>query len=509
MGEYLKIVFQNLEPVRIADDSSSQSGQTVTLRYIPGTALRGVVMNALAREADFETMKKSLLSTRVRYLNAYLTDGEKELIPSPKGFYEDKTEQRGKKEIDNVVIRGEFEEGKKRASLGRFCRMEGDCIYYYNVDTGSDLKITINEEKRNVFRSEHICAGYTFTGYIALEDDSLRERIRDVFAGDFTVGNARTAGLGKCRVIRCEYTDRLPFEEYLPAEDLENECYMMLLSNTVMRDEKGELCGLDCAALAEKMDVTGLEAAFCATSTVDVRGFNNTWRTRTPSAVMYEQGSVFHLKYNGTFTRERMLALCHRGIGIRLNEGLGRVMFLGGYEKIRYKEAALPVERMVPAAEEGYAEDGETLQIAAGCYYRNLLDRKINAYVVEHPFPKGKIANSQLDILESFAAAYQYESREAVRYIDGYLSHALDKEENSNIQKARNSIGELKKYIHRVFDTDLETLLSVSTKRKESVMGVPKSRLLTEEEELKYKLELLIRMIRYDKKTAGTETGGA
>ena len=86
MTEYLKIVFQNLEPVRIADDSTSQSGQTVTLRYIPGTALRGIVINALAVEEDFEEIKRRLFSPRVRFLNAYPSDGELELVPAPKGF---------------------------------------------------------------------------------------------------------------------------------------------------------------------------------------------------------------------------------------------------------------------------------------------------------------------------------------------------------------------------------------------------------------------------------------
>lgn len=248
MSEYLKIVFQNLEPVRIADDSTSQSGQTVTLRYIPGSALRGIVVNALAQDSDFDAIKKSLFSSQVRFLNAYPTDGEKELIPSPKGFYEDKIQQQGKKKIDNVTVEGEFTEGSKRAALGRFCHMEDFCISYYNIDTGSDLKITINEEKQNVFRNEYICAGYLFTGYIAVDEDALRDRIKGVFADDFVAGNARSAGLGKCRLISCEYTDRLPYENYLPARDQENECYMMLLSNTVMRDENGELCGLNCRA---------------------------------------------------------------------------------------------------------------------------------------------------------------------------------------------------------------------------------------------------------------------
>ena len=500
MSEYLKIVFQNQEPVRIADDSTSQSGQTVTLRYIPGTALRGVVINALAHDADFETIKKSLFSTKIRFLNAYLTDGERELIPSPKGFYEDKSQQQGKKEIDNVVVNGEFAEGKKRASLGRFCYMEHDCIYYYNVDSGSDLKINMNGEKQNVFRNEYVSAGYVFTGYIAVEDKALSERIRNVFARDFVVGNARSAGLGKCRVMHCEYTARLPYEEYLTDGNLKEKCYMMLLSNTVMRDANGELCGLDCNSLAEKLGVMNLKVEFCATSTVDVKGYNRKWRTKIPSAVMYEQGSVFHLTYNGVLTKEKMRLLCDQGVGIRLNEGFGRVLFLKAYENVRYKKEQ-KIERKTDAAVvRQYDEDQETLKAAAGCYYRKLLDRKMNAYVVKKPLSKGEISNSQLGILESFTTAYKYEPREAKRFIDQYLEHALDKERNQSVQKDRNSIQELRKCVQHIFNTELDTLLSVETKQKDRVMGVPKVELFTEEENLRWKLELITKLIRYDNK---------
>ncbi len=512
MTEYLKIVFQNLEPVRIADDSTSQSGQTVTLRYIPGTALRGIVINALAVEEDFEEIKRRLFSPRVRFLNAYPSDGELELVPAPKGFYEDKKEQQGRKKIDNVVVDGVFEEGKKRAALGRFCHMEGDTLSCYTVETGSDLKITVNDTKQNVFRHEYICAGYIFTGFIALEDGALKERIRRVFEEDFVVGNARSAGLGKCRVLCCEDADRMPCEEYLPAESQDNECYMLLLSHTVMRGPDGELCGLDFHALEEKMGVKDLETAFCSTATVDVRGYNRKWGTKIPSAVMYEQGSVFHLKYQGTLTREKMLALCDQGIGIRRNEGFGRVLFLSGYENVKYKQKAdfdrqvdpagrTPVGRhMDDTSKMRYAEDQETLRIAAGCYYRNLLERKMSAYIVEHPLPKGRIAGSRLGLLESYATAYKYEPREAKRLIDNYLNHALDKEENNSVQKAKESIALLQKYVTHVFDTELESLLSVSTKQKDSVMGVAKADLLTEEEALRWKLELITRMIRYDNK---------
>lgn len=103
MTKYIQYVVRNKEPLRIADDSTSQSGQTVTLRYIPGTTIRGYVVNQLAQEKDFEQIKAKLFSDDIKYLNAYLCIKRgtqiRALMPSPKGFYEDKTEAIGKKEL--------------------------------------------------------------------------------------------------------------------------------------------------------------------------------------------------------------------------------------------------------------------------------------------------------------------------------------------------------------------------------------------------------------------------
>lgn len=503
MSEYLKIVLQNIEPIRISDDSSSQSGQTVTLRYIPGTVFRGIVVNALAKEADFEEIKKTLFSSKIRYLNAYPTKEGKELIPSPKGFYEDKTAEEGKKKLQNVVLDGEFSDGQKRAALGRFCRIENDCIYYYNINTGSDMKITINvkeNEKQNVFRNEYVAANYIFTGYIAVEEEGLKDKIKNVFANDIIIGNGRSAGLGKCRVLSCGYVDGLPYQEYLAEKDQIGSCYMMLLSNTVMRDDKGELCGLNCKKLGEELGVEELEIKFCSTSVVDVKGYNSIWGVRTPSAAMYEQGSVFHLQYKGILTREKMAAVCSRGIGIRLNEGFGRVLFLDHYEEVQFKEAGQYERTPVYAAKEQYKEDQETLKIAARGYYRNLLKQYINRYVVDHPLPKGRLANSQLGTLESLATAYQYEPQEAGKAIRGYLDHADSKEEKGRVQKEKRSILELKKYVYEILDQDIEELLDIKERRQERIMGVLKKELFTSDELDKLKLELITKMIRYDYK---------
>lgn len=497
MSEYLKIVMQNLEPLRISDDSTSQSGQTVSIRYIPGTAMRGIVVNALAEAEDFREIKKSLFSTKVRYLNAYLTDGEEELLPSPKGFYEDKTEADGKKEMVNVLTDEDAGEGRKRAVLGRFCRMEEDCIYYYNVDTGSDMKI--NLEDNNIFRNEYMAPGHIFTGYIAVGEEALKDRIKRVFDQDIVIGNGRFAGLGKCKVIFCDYIEGLPYEKYLADEDQKGSCYMMLLSNTVMRDEKGELCGLNLNKLAGELGVEKLEIRSCATSTVNVRGYNSTWGTKTPSAVMYEQGSVFRLEYEGALTKEKMLQACGKGIGIRLNEGFGRVLFLKGYENIRYKQKKSYSRRADRTGEkEQYAQDRETLKIAAKGYYRNIIQKAMNRYVVEKPLPRGGISNSQIGTIESYATAYKYEPEEAKRLIRKYLRHTDSKAENARVQKAKNGVKEMETYVSHIMDTEIETLLSI--KIGESIMGIPRKELFTQEDLDKMKLELITRMIRYDNK---------
>ena len=130
MTEYFRFVIRNIEPVRISNDSISQNGQTVSLRYIPGSSIRGYVINKIADSQEFEAVKKILFSDKVRFLNAYLYADEKELIPSLKGFYEDKRVASGKKEIENVLVKGDFSDGLKRAALGRFCYVSGDTINY-------------------------------------------------------------------------------------------------------------------------------------------------------------------------------------------------------------------------------------------------------------------------------------------------------------------------------------------------------------------------------------------
>lgn len=519
MTKYIKFVFKNKEPLRIADDNSSQSGQMITLRYIPGTTIRGYIVNQLVRENDFEKIKKDLFSNYVRYLNAYISMENQELIPSPKGFYEKKVMKENDKLV-NIVVKQADLNGKKRAALGRYCYFDQNRIHYYNVETGSDLKIKINleeGEKQNVFRNEYIEPGYLFTGYIAVDyktekDDSeekeaLIERIKSVLHDEIILGNARSSGFGKCEMIDCEITDELPYQSFVADTDQVGECYLLLLSNTTLRNQQGELCGFNedtLAALEKKLHVKNLQIAYCSTSITTVRGYNRTWGVKIPSTVAYEQGSVFYLKYEGTLTVETIRELSDAGIGIRRNEGFGRVLFLkDGYEKINLKQSeeyfANTVEKeSLPVMN---SEDEKVICIAARSYYKDMLQRGLQKFVLENDGKFSDISASQLGMLDSVITAYQYNPEQAISSLRKHLSESNKREENNRIQKQHNSLQEMRDWIENdILKKKIEDIAGFKGKNEGYIMGISTSELLPEDEEKQMKLKLILDLIRLNNK---------
>ena len=512
MSKYFRYEIKNIEPLRIADDSSSQMGQTRTLRYIPGTTIRGLVINTLARENKLEEVKRALFSDRIRFLNAYpiafFDDGQDELIPSIKGFYEDKKQTEGKKQILNVVSSGDVPDGMKRAGLGDFVSLHDSVADYYKVSVGSDLKIKIGADERDeqsVFRNEYISAGHTFAGYIAIEDESVNELIESVFKGTIILGNGRSSGLGKCAIKNSGFTKRMPFDDYLLKNNQERSVYMMLLSNTVMRNhETGEYCGLDLKELELKLDVRNLRIERCATASVDVRGYNRIWGVKTPSITMYDKGSVFRLTADDIFKAEKMDALANQGIGVRRNEGFGRIIFLNNYDQIQFKQsgAGKIVKNSFSIKEQ--AEDKDVLRIAARGYYRNLFRTCKLRYLNDNPLDRGGVSSSKLGNIEAYTAAYRFDFRQAKSVLDKYIEHTDRKKTNQRIHKDTqpqwSSIGDFIQCVIMESRADFEERIGVVTKEKQTVMGIPKDELFTEDEYGKMKLELLTDLIRYDNK---------
>lgn len=502
MSKYLKYTIINTAPIRIADDETSQHGQTDTLRYFPGSTIRGYVITNLSHEKDFESYKKELFSGKICFLNAYPCIEKQELIPSLKGFYEDKSETVDRKELINIMA-GDVVPGYKRASLGSFCYIENDCVHYMNVEVGEDVGINTGKEsaKRNVFRSQYIKKNQTFSGYIVFHDgvaDEMIEKIAYTFDEPMFLGNRRSAGYGACDCIQKTLSERVPYQE-IRSEQGGADLYMILLSDTVMRDKNGELTGLCLEELAERLGCESLDIEKCATSVTDIRGYNRMWQGMIPSAVMYAAGSVFHLKLSAAVTAERLRQLEISGIGIRRDEGFGQIAFIRDYAKIRYKQPLEKVqqERVAKTSWGKKCDTDEDIRIAATGFVMHKLENAMERYIVEQKLELPGISESKKGLLRSMCMELHYQPKEAKQQIVRYIEHDWQKDEKRKKHDGKQKQTALYQYVHKVLDTDLYALLGVEWENHQ-VMGMDIRKILTEDEIVQYKLKLMIGQLRYE-----------
>ena len=330
-GRCIHYLLRTETPVLVTDLSRSGENSYETRGYIPGSAVRGMVMSALsAGDPDwFTAHKEALLSDGTRFLDAVPAPVDTPVLPSIKGFYETK-EETG---LENVVTDGVFTPGKKRAKLGTFCALKDGVIQYWSAETDGAMRIQRNvssEEDTRPFQTRYLSAGQTFSGYITLEDDKMAEKISAVFADAVWLGADRFEGFGKCAVTRLESVDAPDWEKAYGygAEAPSKTLYLLAVSPLTMLNAMGEPCGLDTAALAQKLGVERVEVRFCSTSLAEFGGYNRTWKCRAPAMRMYDRGSVFQLVCSARPDGERIQAIQREGLGIRRAEGFGQVLFL-------------------------------------------------------------------------------------------------------------------------------------------------------------------------------------
>ncbi|MCD8109616.1 MAG: RAMP superfamily CRISPR-associated protein [Clostridiales bacterium] len=507
MTQYIRIQFRNVEPLKIADDNSSQTGQVNVLTYVPGTSLRGAVISAFVRNGEMEEYKTALLSDQTSFLNAYIMMDGREMIPSVKGFYEDKSDSGIQaKDIENMLVNGQITPGNKRAALGQYCYPENGCIFYGSVEMGSDMKINRGrgKDKKNVFRSQYIVPGYRFSAYIAVRDsDELCEKIQKVLErmkeeDSLILGGNRSFGYGKCRILSVERTGELPYNAYAVQKDVSDQVYMVLLSNTTMINEIGENAGVDEGILGRKLGIPGLAIQYCSTSVTEVRGYNRTWQAAIPSIKMYEPGSVFKMMFSGkSISREALETVMDEGIGVRTNEGYGRVLFFDHYEELSKKKSVEISHCDAPELQEDLDESEKaTLLIAAKGYYLNLVRRAVNAYIAD---PKNSIRQfglngTQLGTIESILYSNLYSGENGFEPLLEYFKIAIEKDSKQRVQKQGKRRNDIANYIEEsIIGQSLPSLLDIP----ESVMGLRMDQVLDPAEIVRVKQNLVIQQVKY------------
>ncbi len=455
-------------PVLITDLSRSMDNSYETRGYIPGSAVRGMVMSALSGSdpAWFEAHKAALLSDAIRFQDAVPAFGDLPVLPSVKGFYETK-EETG---LENVLINGTFAPGKKRARLGSFCALEGDTIRFWSAGTDGAMRIrrsTGADADTEPFRTSYLSAGQDFSGYILLEDETLSEKISSVFADTVWLGADRFEGFGKCDVTCLEAVEA---PEWAAAygcsrqEELGSVVYMLAVSPLTMVNELGEPCGIDAAALAEKLGVESVEIPYCSTSLAEFGGYNRTWKCRAPAVRMYDRGSVFKVICKTPPALERVRAIQREGLGIRRAEGYGQVLFLrqGLLEQLSKKRKA---------AAEPSAPAGRILRDAR---YKWVMDNADRVYC-------NGLSRSQVGTIQSLCEQARANGGDP----SALLAH-LDKNLNDRGARHGSRFTEIDRLIREVLDGRLpEALKALSTTDQ--------------------RLELLCLLFDYSRKGSGKE----
>lgn len=319
-------------PVIIMDLGRSTGNSYETQGYIPGSAVRGVVMSRLsAREPEwFASNKVALLSDRTRFLDALPTKGTLDVLPSIKGFYENKEET----DFESVLKDGKFTAGYKRAKLGAFCGLDGDTVHYWSADTGGTTRIRRNVnsgEDTLLFQTRYLNAGQEFEGYIFPDDIESAPKIAEALSDTVWIGADRFGGYGKCTVTCLEQVDApgwIGAYGYQSQDEVGTELYLLALSPLVMLDDIGDPVGLDCSKLAERLDVGNVEIQYCSTSMSKYDAYNRTWQCREPALSMYDRGSIFKLKCDRPPRLDAVRAVERTGLGVRAAQGFGQVLFL-------------------------------------------------------------------------------------------------------------------------------------------------------------------------------------
>lgn len=341
VGETVWLRYRLRAETPVAISWLSQSGlpgernDTESRNFIPGSAIRGMVLSALAQEEPqwFAENRVALLR-QVSFCNA-LPLGNPEasqplrLIPTPKGFYESR--ERG--EIYSVLNR-DVEAGDKRAPLGSFCHIEKGVMRPFSPAMETSLRMKRDVQDKQVFTIRAIAAGTELEGYIRVENPALMPKICAAFREWVWLGAKKFAGNGLCKVVSLEASEpAYEFCGYGPKDAVPARLYMLLMSPAAML-HKGEAGSLDLNQLAEALGVNQVTIPRCATSSIEAGGFNRTWGCYGPTVSMYDMGSVFCLECDRPPTLENLHKMEQLGIGIRREEGYGRVLFLKDFERL-------------------------------------------------------------------------------------------------------------------------------------------------------------------------------
>ncbi len=324
------------EPLLATQAQSGEANSAVSYPFIPGSMLRGAIINGYVAENDInaldisddETIRPLFFNGDVCYLNAYLAHPaqNERMLPRPFSWFVPKDSARNPNEMimDYAVDPNrQLDSPPKAPGLGDFVWQAAGSIQLgspslqMTVHNASDNRSLKDEIGSQVYRYDALAAGQIFAGVIISEDkDLLLKEIKPVLEKSrFNLGGSYTAGYGQVEIF--DIVPDLSWEEYTLDTTPANQDTITLtcLSDVIIRGAGGQV-GQGLAELAGDKPVRSFHKMRL------VGGFNRTWGLPLPQDWAIEAGSVFVFPASCKAELDKWVTT---GVGERQTEGFGRV----------------------------------------------------------------------------------------------------------------------------------------------------------------------------------------
>ncbi len=369
-----------LQPLLVTQLGAGEENSSKTFDFIPGSVLRGVVINRYLREhrvtdvAQDSTYRRLFFEGAVRYLNAYpVNRSGQRTLPKPLSWRVSKDDKDNDyADIYDFAIELDKDIDNPVSPSGVFCWQEGRQVElgrpgcYVNVHNANEDRNVKRKGESTVYRYEAIAAGELFGAAILAEDQSDLQALRPFLdRAELNLGGSRSAEYGR---VRFEQVRLDPdWHEYEPDDEPDEDVVILtLFSDAILRDANGHLTtNLDA--------VLGWKHWRAYQETRVIGGFNRKWGLPLVQATALQAGSVF--VYQADQVDEQISRLKDEGIGERRAEGFGRVGINWHTQTRLQRRPAVRDSRIKPVSLSN--ESRQLAERMAGRRLRAMLDQKL------------------------------------------------------------------------------------------------------------------------------------
>jgi len=377
-----------LEPVLVTSlDGDPNSASAFD--YLPGSVLRGAIIGSYLRsqnltsaqfKADDAEVRRVFFDGTTLYLNGYLVEANRRVLPVPQSWQHEKGEEHHF--FDFAVEPLADDEKRWQGISAPFCLLieaedddeEGDEAAQarliqpdrlITVHTARDRKYgRARTDSGAVYRYEALQAGQVFEAAVICDHDADAARLLTALDGEARLGGSRSGSYGRVRFERTkeEQSDWREVGGTLQP-DHDGKLIITLLSDALVRDANGQYV-VDSQVVTNALSATlgnlplTLDPQRTFLRGTSIGGFNRKWGLPLPQTLAVRMGSVFVFDVPGgdaAALRAALYGLEQHGIGERRAEGFGRVAINWHiHDKLKQKDEPLPLKpsaRMISGAD--------------------------------------------------------------------------------------------------------------------------------------------------------------